>query len=93
MENLNRRDLTSSESACCDRCTAKSVVLNHRVLGAFMVEQPLIQQRKAEEAHKEMEKLARKGIEAENVAPEEMAKRMMSGMPAAAVPNPTPEEK
>ena len=40
-----------------DRCAAKNVTVNHRILGAFMTEQPKIQEKKAAEAQKELEKL------------------------------------
>ena len=31
------------QAGCVDRCAAKNVTLNHRILGAFMTEQPKIQ--------------------------------------------------
>ena len=45
------------QAGCVDRCAAKNVTLNHRILGAFMTEQPKIQEKKAAEAQKELEKL------------------------------------
>ena len=41
-----RRGLTPEEEDCADRCTVKNYSLNHRVLGAFMVEQPRITEEK-----------------------------------------------
>ena len=44
--DLNQRDITSEEDKCINKCTSKSVNLNHRVLASFMVEQPKITQQK-----------------------------------------------
>ena len=44
--NLNNRDVTNEEDSCIMDCTSKHVNLNHRVLSAFMVEQPKITEKK-----------------------------------------------
>ena len=82
--NLNQRFLSEEEIRCADNCTHRNVNLNHRVLQAFMVEQPKITGQKLEKAQKEAEeqlkKLQEQGIEAQNLTPEQMAEKMMSGM-------------
>ena len=50
--NLHQRTLTDEESQCADVCTERSVLINHKVLQSFMVEQPKINERKVEEAEK-----------------------------------------
>ena len=50
--NLHQRTLTDEESQCADVCTERNVMLNHKVLQAFMVEQPKINEKKIEEAEK-----------------------------------------
>ena len=84
--NLNGRSLSKEEAECADLCTAKNVTLNHRILSAFMVEQPRITEQKLETAQKEaeeaMKKMQEQGIDATNLTPEEMAaQRMMSSIP------------
>ena len=85
--NLNSRDLSREEIDCAENCTAKSVSLNHKLLSAFMVEQPKITEQKVAKAQKEAEEAMRKmqaeGIDATKVTPEEMAQRMMQGMPSS----------
>lgn len=82
--NLHTRDLTATEEKCINDCTSKAACLNHRILGAFMVEQPKIVQQKMETVQRETEiamaKMEQEGVKAEQVSPEEMAKRMMEGM-------------
>jgi len=53
--DLNQRDLTVDEDKCLDECTTKLTKFNHRLLSTFMVEQPLIIQKKIETAEKERE--------------------------------------
>lgn len=43
---LNRRELSQEEADCCDRCTVKNYNVNHKILGAFIVEQPKITEQK-----------------------------------------------
>ena len=44
--NLNQRDVTKEEDQCLNDCTTKLTNLNHRLLSVFMVEQPIITQKK-----------------------------------------------
>ena len=46
--DLNHREISTEENNCINDCTAKSVNTNHRILAAFMEEQPKITQRKYE---------------------------------------------
>lgn len=85
--NLNHRDVTKEEDKCLNDCTTKLTNLNHRLLSVFMVEQPIITQKKVEEAQKQAEEamklLEAQGISAENLSPEEMAAKLMDVMPGA----------
>ena len=56
--NLHERELSEEESQCADLCTERNVLVNHKVLQSFMVEQPKINEKKMEEAQKEAEKMA-----------------------------------
>ena len=58
--NLHQRTLTAEESQCADICTERNVMLNHKVLQAFMVEQPKINEKKIEEAEKAAALMAEK---------------------------------
>ena len=58
--NLHQRTLTEEESQCADICTERNVMLNHKVLQAFMVEQPKINEKKIEEAEKAAALMAEK---------------------------------
>ena len=55
--NLHQRELTTEEKNCADVCTEKNLTLNNKVLNAFMVEQPIMNEKKAEEAALAMAKL------------------------------------
>ena len=50
--NLHQRTLTNEELHCADICTERNVVVNHKVLQSFMVEQPRINEKKIAEAEK-----------------------------------------
>lgn len=50
--NLHQRSMTEEESRCADICTERNVVVNHKVLQSFMIEQPKINEKKIEEAEK-----------------------------------------
>jgi len=50
--NLHQRTMTEEESRCADICTERNVVVNHKVLQSFMIEQPKINEKKIEEAEK-----------------------------------------
>ena len=56
--NLHQRTLTDEESKCADICTERNVLVNHKVLQSFMVEQPKINEKKIEEAEKAAAALA-----------------------------------
>ncbi|TRY73492.1 hypothetical protein TCAL_13419 [Tigriopus californicus] len=79
--NMNDRQMTSEESGCVNQCAEKNMRVNHKMLGAFMVEQPKIMEQKAEAAQKEadevMRKLQEQGVDATNLTPEQMAQKMM----------------
>jgi len=56
--SVHDRSLTEEERNCADLCTEINVRVNHKVLDAFMVEQPRINQQqmeKMEQAQKEAE--------------------------------------
>lgn len=78
--------MTSEELGCVNQCAEKNMRINHKMLGAFMVEQPKIMEQKAEAAQKEadevMRKLQEQGVDATNLTPEQMAQRMMENMQA-----------
>jgi len=82
--DLHHREVSQEEDKCLNDCTTKTAKLSHRVLSAFMVEQPRITQQKLETAQKEAEllkeKLEAQGISTENLTPEEMAQRMLESM-------------
>ena len=44
--------MTEEESSCADICTERNVVVNHKILQSFMIEQPKINEKKIEEAEK-----------------------------------------
>lgn len=50
--NLHQRSMTEEESSCADICTERNVVVNHKILQSFMIEQPKINEKKIEEAEK-----------------------------------------
>ena len=50
--NLHQRTMTEEESRCADICTERNVVVNHKILQSFMIEQPKINEKKIEEAEK-----------------------------------------
>ena len=86
--DLHSRKVNSEEEKCLNDCTTKTSKLQHRLVNAFMVEQPRITQQKIEKAQKEaeamMKQLEAQGISAENMSPEEMAQKMMENMPTTA---------
>ena len=57
---MHQQTLTDEESQCADVCTERNVMLNHKVLQAFMVEQPKINEKKIEEAEKAAALMAEK---------------------------------
>ena len=61
--NLHQRTLTDEESHCADICTERNVIVNHKVLQSFMVEQPKMNERKIEEAEKAAAALAAANME------------------------------
>lgn len=58
--NIHQRTLTQEEMLCCDACTTKNVNVNHKVLSAFMVEQPRMTEKKIQAAQKEAEEMMQK---------------------------------
>lgn len=58
--NIHERNLTQEEISCCDSCTTKNVNVNHKILSAFMVEQPRMTEKKIEAAQKEAEAMMQK---------------------------------
>ena len=61
--NLHQRSLTEEESQCADICTERNVLVNHKVLQAFMVEQPKMNEKKIEEAEKAAAALAAANVD------------------------------
>ena len=66
--NLHQRTMTEEESRCADLCTERNVVVNHKVLQAFMVEQPKINEKKIEEAEKAAAAMAAASVGVESQA-------------------------
>ena len=56
--DLHHRTLTTEETQCADLCTERNVVVNHKVLQAFMVEQPKINEQKIKDAERAAAALA-----------------------------------
>ena len=61
--DLHQRTLTDEESHCADICTERNVLVNHKVLQAFMVEQPKINEQKMEDAEKAAAALAAANVD------------------------------
>ena len=61
--NLHQRSLTDEESQCADICTERNVLVNHKVLQSFMVEQPKMNEKKIEEAEKAAVALAAANVD------------------------------
>ena len=59
--------MTDEESHCADTCTERNVLVNHKVLQAFMVEQPKINEKKIEEAEKAAAALASNNLGADSL--------------------------
>lgn len=58
--NLHERGLSPEEVKCADVCTEVNVTVNHKVLQAFMVEQPKINEQKMQEAEKMAQQMMEK---------------------------------
>jgi len=55
--SLHDRALSDEEVGCANVCTERNVSVNHKVLQAFMVEQPKINEEKMKEAEKLAEQM------------------------------------
>ena len=48
--NLNNATLSEEERACTDVCAEKQMKFNNRLMGVYMVEQPIATERKMKDA-------------------------------------------
>ncbi|XP_013790316.1 mitochondrial import inner membrane translocase subunit Tim10 B-like [Limulus polyphemus] len=52
VRNLNQRDLTTDEVHCVEKCAAKNININHKVMAIYMEVQPEIINKRVEAATK-----------------------------------------
>jgi len=79
--NMNTRKLTEEEQACADVCAEKQMKFNNRIMGVYLVEQPKATERKVKEAEEQAEaavaRMKERGVDTENLTPEEVAREAM----------------
>ena len=79
--NLNDRSLTSEEKSCSDVCAEKQMKFNNRLMGVYVVEQPIATERKMKDAEEQaniaMNKMREQGIDVDNLSNEELMKAAM----------------
>lgn len=80
--NLNDRSLTSEEKSCSDVCAEKQMKFNNRLMGVYVVEQPIATERKMKDAEEQaniaMNKMREQGIDVDNLSSEELMKAAMN---------------
>ena len=76
--NLNHRTLSDEEKACTDVCAEKQMKFNNRLMAVYMKEQPRATERKLKEAEEQantaMNMLKERGVDVDNLSPEELAR-------------------
>ena len=79
--NLNNATLSEEERACTDVCAEKQMKFNNRLMGVYMVEQPIATERKMKDAEEQaniaMNKMREAGIDVDNLSQEELMKEAM----------------
>lgn len=79
--NLNHRQLTEEEQVCSDVCAEKQMKYNNRIMGVYVVEQPIATERKMKEAEEQantvMNKLKEHGVDVDNLSQEELMQEAM----------------
>ena len=79
--NLNHRQLTEEEQVCSDVCAEKQMKYNNRIMGVYVVEQPIATERKMKEAEAQantvMNKLKEHGVDVDNLSQEELMQEAM----------------
>ena len=81
--NLNHRQLSEEEQVCSDVCAEKQMKYNNRIMGVYVVEQPIATERKMKEAEEQantvMNKLKEHGVEVDvdNLSQEELMQEAM----------------
>ena len=79
--NLNHRQLSEEEQVCSDVCAEKQMKYNNRIMGVYMVEQPIATERKMKEAEAQantvMNKLKEHGVDVDNLSQEELMQEAM----------------
>ena len=79
--NLNHRQLTEEEQVCSDVCAEKQMKYNNRIMGVYVVEQPIATERKMKEAEAQantvMNKLKEHGVDVDNLSQEEIMQEAM----------------
>ena len=79
--NLNQRNLSEEEKACTDVCAEKQMKYNNRIMGVYVVEQPIATERKMKEAEEQantvMNKLKEHGVDVDNLSQEEIMQEAM----------------
>eukprot|EP00090_Calanus_glacialis_P025020 TRINITY_DN3886_c0_g1_i1.p2 TRINITY_DN3886_c0_g1~~TRINITY_DN3886_c0_g1_i1.p2 ORF type:complete len:117 (-),score=57.55 TRINITY_DN3886_c0_g1_i1:133-483(-) len=81
--SMNSRQLTDEEQACADVCAEKQMKFNNRIMGVYLAEQPKATERKMKEAEEQAEaavaRLKERGVDTDNLTPEDVAKEAMLG--------------
>ena len=79
--NLNHRQLSEEEQVCSDVCAEKQMKYNNRIMGVYVVEQPIATERKMKEAEEQantvMNKLKEHGVEVDSLSQEELMQEAM----------------
>ena len=79
--NLNHRQLSEEEQVCSDVCAEKQMKYNNRIMGVYVVEQPIATERKMKEAEEQantvMNKLKEHGVDVDNLSQEELMQEAM----------------
>ena len=79
--NLNHRQLSEEEQVCSDVCAEKQMKYNNRIMGVYVVEQPIATERKMKEAEAQantvMNKLKEHGVEVDSLSQEELMQEAM----------------
>ena len=79
--NLNHRQLSEEEQVCSDVCAEKQMKYNNRIMGVYVVEQPIATERKMKEAEAQantvMNKLKEQGVDVDNLTQEELMQEAM----------------
>ena len=79
--NLNHRQLSQEEQVCADVCAEKQMKFNNRIMGVYVVEQPIATERKMKEAEEQtniaLKHMRDQGIDVDNLTSEELIQAAM----------------